>query len=65
MSFGITLTLFNINFSRQGHQIELKFSGFSLYPLSFYLNSPFKNWLKDKKNALNNLKKRRLKRLRS
>ena len=45
---GITLTQFYINFSRQGHQIELILVainlglGFSLYPLSFYRNSPFK-----------------------
>ena len=48
--FGIILTQFYINFSRQEHQIELlclnqllRFSGFSLYPLSFFLYSPFKD----------------------
>ena len=48
--FGIILTQFYINFSRQEHQIDvflicivqnLRFSGFSLYPLSFFLYSPF------------------------
>ena len=38
---GIILTQFYINFSRQEHQIcivqKLRFSSFSLYPLSFFL----------------------------
>ena len=50
--FGIILTQFYINFSRQEHQIDvflicivqnLRFSGFSLYLLSFFLYSPFKH----------------------
>ena len=49
--FGIILTQFYINFSRQKHQQkclfcivqDLWFSGFILYPLSFFLYSPFKN----------------------
>ena len=44
--FCINLTQFYINFSRQEHLIgivqRLGFSGFSLYPLSFLLYSPFK-----------------------
>ena len=39
--FGIILTQFYINFSRQEHQIcivqNLRFLSFSLYPLSFFL----------------------------
>ena len=42
MNFLINLTQLYINFSRQKHQIDvlinaLRFSGFSLYPLSFFL----------------------------
>ena len=40
--FGIILTQFNVIFSRQRHQIELLYvSCFSLYPLSFFIYSPF------------------------
>ena len=50
MNFRIKLTPFFINFSRQEHQIGigigivqlLRFSGFIIYPLSFFLYSPFK-----------------------
>jgi len=31
-------------FLEKGHKIKLKFLGFILYPLSFHLNSPFKNY---------------------
>ena len=55
--YGIILTQFYINFSRQEYQIDvfyerivqnLRFSGFILYPLSFFLYSPFntKFWTK-------------------
>ena len=45
--FCIILTRFSINFSRTDSTLTgldqlLKFSGFSLYPLSFFLYSPFK-----------------------
>ena len=48
--FGIISTQFNVNFSRQEHQIDvfngivqkLRTSAFYLYPLSFFLYSPFK-----------------------
>ena len=44
--FGIILTQFYINFSRQEHQIcivqRLRFSGFILYPLSFFMLRPFR-----------------------
>ena len=39
MNFRINFTKFHINFSRQEHQIDI--SGFILYPLSFFLYSPF------------------------
>ena len=50
VSFGVTSIQFYINFSRQGHQIELilvainslEFFNSSLCPLSFYLNRLFK-----------------------
>ena len=50
--FGIILTQFYDNFSRQEHQIDkcrigivklLRFLGFILYPLSFFLYSTFKS----------------------
>ena len=44
--FGIILTQLYANFSRQEHILFivqlLRFSGFILYPLSFFLYSPFK-----------------------
>ena len=46
--FGIILTQFYVNFSKQEHKINvlyvsfnLRFSGFSLYPLSFLIYSTF------------------------
>ena len=47
--FGINFTQFYVNFSRQEDRClisivqNLRFSGFILYPLSFFLYSPFKS----------------------
>ena len=51
MSFGITLTQYQFLETGQsdrtniGRDQLLKYLGFSLYPLSFYLNSPFNDFL--------------------